>query len=30
VSERGNWKVVEKYVANQEKTKEEVQLRLLT
>lgn len=30
VSERGNWKVVEKYVASQGKTKEEVQLRLLT
>ena len=29
VSERGNWKVVEQYVANQGKTKEEVQLRLL-
>jgi len=29
VSERGNWKVVEKYVANQGKTKEDVQLTLL-
>ncbi|PIR92441.1 hypothetical protein COU01_01740 [Candidatus Falkowbacteria bacterium CG10_big_fil_rev_8_21_14_0_10_44_15] len=29
VSERGNWKVVEKYIANQGKTKEAVQLRLL-
>jgi len=30
VSERGNWKVVEKYISNQGKTKEAVQLRLLT
>jgi putative transposase len=30
VSERGNWKVVERYVANQGKTKEDTQLRLLT
>lgn len=30
VSERGNWKVVERYVTNQGKTKEDVQLRLLT
>ncbi len=29
VSERGNWKVVEKYVSNQGKTKEDVQLTLL-
>lgn len=30
VSERGNWKIVEQYVANQGKTKEDTQLRLLT
>ena len=30
VSERGNWKIVEQYVANQGKTKESAQLRLLT
>ena len=30
VSERGNWKVVEKYVENQGKTKESGQLTLLT
>lgn len=30
VSERGNWKVVEKYVANQGKTMGEAQLRLLS
>lgn len=30
VSERGNWKAVEQYVANQGKTKEPPQLRLFT
>ena len=30
VSERGNWKVVKKYVANQGKTMGEDQLRLLS
>ena len=30
VSERGNWKVVENYVASQGKTKDIAQLRLLT
>ena len=29
ISERGNWKAVEKYVTNQGKTKESSQLRLL-
>jgi len=30
ISERGNWKVVENYVANQGKTKDITQLKLLT
>ena len=30
ISEKGNWKAVEKYVSNQGKTSSETQLRLLT